>query len=186
VGGDITDEKFQELLIRWFEWGVFCPVTRLHGERPPFYPLEEEFRDGVRQFSSGQDNEVWSYGEENYQIMSDYLRLRERLRPYTRSLMKEAHEKGLPIMRTMFLEFPEDKTCWDQTNQYMYGSEILVAPIMEEGVRSRSVYLPTGTTWVEAYTGIEYIGGQTIMVDAPLEVIPIYTKKGFGIQIYCK
>ncbi|MFT4143209.1 MAG: glycoside hydrolase family 31 protein [Mobilitalea sp.] len=186
IGGDITDEKFQELLIRWFEWAVFCPVTRLHGERPPFHPLKEEFRNNVRQFSSGQDNEVWSYGEENYEIMSKYLFMRERLRPYTRRLMEEAHVKGHPLMRTMFFEFPEDKECWQQTDQYMFGSEILVAPVMEEGIRERNVYLPAGVTWVNACTGEELEGGQTIKVAAPLEVIPVFTKKGFEIELYTK
>jgi alpha-D-xyloside xylohydrolase len=184
LGGDITDEKFHELLIRWFEWGVFCPVTRLHGERPPFYPLKEEFRNGVRQFSSGQDNEVWSYGEENQKIMSNYLFMRERLRPYTRKLMEEAHEKGSPLMRTMFYEFPNDKICWELKDQYMFGSEILVAPVMEEGVRSREVYLPAGVNWINSCTGQEFEGGQTVSVAAPLEVIPVFTKKGFGINLY--
>ncbi|MDF2844561.1 MAG: glycoside hydrolase family 31 protein [Herbinix sp.] len=186
IGGDITDEKFQELLIRWFEWAVFCPVTRLHGERPPFHPLKEEFRNNVRQFSSGQDNEVWSYGEENYEIMSNYLFMRERLRPYTRKLMEEAHVKGHPLMRTMFFEFPEDAACWQQTDQYMFGSDILVAPVMEEGIRERNVYLPAGVTWVNACTGEEVQGGQTIKAAAPLEVIPLFTKKGFEIELYIK
>lgn len=184
LGGDITDEKFHELLIRWFEWAVFCPVMRLHGERPPFYPLEEEFRNGVRQFSAGQDNEVWSFGEKNQSIFTNYLFLRERLRPYVRALMEEAHEKGTPVMRTMFYEFPEDSACWELTDQYMFGSEILVAPIMEEGVRSRKVYLPVGSTWKNAYTGEALEGGQTVNVNAPLEVIPVFTKEEFEIAIY--
>jgi alpha-D-xyloside xylohydrolase len=96
LGGDITDEKFHELLIRWFEWAVFCPVMRLHGERPPFYPLEEEFRNGVRQFSAGQDNEVWSFGEKNQKIFTNYLTLRERLLPYVRALMEEATDISRP------------------------------------------------------------------------------------------
>jgi alpha-D-xyloside xylohydrolase len=184
LGGDIKDEKFHELLIRWFEWGVFCPVTRLHGERPPFYPLDEEFRNGVRQFSSGQDNEVWSYGDKNEKIFTDYLFLRERLRPYTAELMKQAHEKGSPVMRTMFYEFPKDQKCWELTDQYMFGSDILVAPVMEEGIRERSVYLPAGVIWVNAYSGEELQGGQTIVTAAPLEIIPIFLKKGFEIAIY--
>lgn len=186
LGGDIKDEKFHELLVRWFEWAVFCPVMRLHGERPPFYPLKEEFRNGTRQFSSGQDNEVWSFGEDNYQVLTEYIFMRERLRPYTRKLMEEAHEQGLPLMRTMFFEFPQDLACWNVTDQYMYGSELLVAPVMEEGVRERSVYLPEGITWVEAYTKKEYSGGQTIIVKAPLEVIPVFVKKGFDIELYKK
>ena len=70
LGGDISDPSFQELLVRWFEWGAFCPVFRMHGERSPWYEREQEFIDGVRQLTSGQDNEAWSFGEENYKILS--------------------------------------------------------------------------------------------------------------------
>ena len=184
LGGDVTDERFHELLVRWFEWAVFCPVMRLHGERPPFHPLKEEFRNGVRQFSAGQDNEVWSFGEENLKIFTEYLFLRERLRPYTRRLMEEAHGSGLPVMRTMFFEFPEDKHCWELTDQYMYGSEVLVAPVMEEGMRTRNVYLPAGCIWMNAYTKEVLEGGQTVMAEAPIEVIPVFVRKGFEIKIY--
>ncbi|BCN30161.1 glycoside hydrolase family 31 protein [Anaeromicropila herbilytica] len=184
LGGDIHDDNFKELLVRWFEWGVFCPVFRLHGERPPFYPLEEEFRDGTRMFSSGQDNEVWSFGEEIYEIFKKYLFLREKLRPYIRNLMKEAHENGAPVMRTMFYEFPEDDTCWKLTNQYMFGSELLVAPIMEEKVHEREVYLPKGIKWVESATRKVYEGGQTIKVDAPIDMIPIFIKEGSDVEVY--
>ena len=65
IGGDITDPAFKELLVRWFAWGAFCPVFRMHGERSPWYEREEEFIDGVRQLTSGQDNEVWSFGTED-------------------------------------------------------------------------------------------------------------------------
>ncbi len=184
LGGDITDSSFRELMVRWFEWAVFCPVMRLHGERPPFYPLKEEFRNGVRQFSSGQDNEVWSFGEDNLKIFSHYLHMRERLRPYVRSLMKEAHEKGLPVMRTMFFEFPEEPECWELTDQYMFGSEILVAPVMEEGIREREVYLPEGGLWVDAYSKKKYEGGQSVTVTAPLDIIPLFTREGFAIELY--
>ena len=87
LGGNIADKDFQELLLRWFAWGAFCPVFRMHGERSPWYEREQEFRNGVRQLTSGQDNEVWSFGEENYQILSKYLFIRERLRPYILSLI---------------------------------------------------------------------------------------------------
>ena len=184
LGGDITGAGFQELLVRWFEWAAFCPVMRLHGERPPFHPLKEEFRNGVRQFSSGQDNEVWSYGEDKLAIFSEYLFLRERLRPYTRRLMEEAHEKGAPLLRTMFYEFPEDSRCWELTDQYMFGPDILGAPVMEEGVRERSVYLPAGTVWINACTGEELEGGRYVTAAAPLERIPVFTRQGFDIQIY--
>lgn len=184
LGGDIHSDKFKELLVRWFEWGVFCPVFRLHGERPPFHPLEEEFRDGTRQFSSGQDNEVWSFGEEVYEILKKYLFMRERLRPYIRECMKEAHETGAPVMRTMFYEYPEDEACWKITDQYMFGADILVAPVMEENVRERMVYLPKGSRWVDTVTKKVYDGGQTVKIDAPIDIIPIFTKEGVDLKIY--
>ena len=85
IGGDITDPHFKELLVRWFAWGAFCPVFRMHGERSPWYEREQEYRDGVRQLTSGQPNEVWSFGEDNYEILTKYLFIRERLRPYIRA-----------------------------------------------------------------------------------------------------
>jgi alpha-D-xyloside xylohydrolase len=182
IGGDVKSEEFRELLIRWFEWATFCPVMRLHGERQPFYPLQEEFRNGVRQFSSGQDNEVWSFGEDNYEIMKHYMLLREQLRPYIRTLMKEAHELGSPVMRTMFYEFPQESISWDLTNQYMFGSDILVAPVMEFKQRSREVYLPKGVNWVELSTKKVYQGGQTITVEAPLGMIPVFLKDVESIE----
>jgi alpha-D-xyloside xylohydrolase len=115
--------------------------------------------------------------------MRKYLFMRERLRPYTRRLMQEAHEKGAPLMRTMFYEFPQDSPCWELKDQYMYGPDILVAPVMQEGVRERSVYLPEGETWINPYTGQEIAGGQNITVEAPLDVIPVFVRKGFDIGI---
>ena len=183
LGGDIHEKSFHELLVRWFQWGVFCPVLRLHGERPPFYPLEEEFFNGVRQISSGQDNEVWSYGEEVYEILKKYLLLRERLRPYIRNCMKEAHEVGSPVMRPLFYEFPEDKECWNITDQYLFGADLLIIPIMVEGVRSKKVYLPKGATWTNAISKKEYKGGQIITVEAPLDVIPVFIRDNAQVDL---
>jgi alpha-D-xyloside xylohydrolase len=154
---------------------------RLHGERQPFYQLEEEFRNGVRQFSSGQDNEVWSFGEENYEIMKSYMLLREQLRPYLRKIMMEAHEVGSPVMRTMFYEFPEESISWELTTQYMFGPDILVAPVMEFKQREREVYLPSGINWVELKSNKVYQGGQTILVAAPLSEIPIFIRETAAI-----
>ena len=119
VGGDGKDPAFRGLLVRWFEWGAFCPVFRLHGERLPYYEREVEYIDGVRTFSSGQDNEVWSFGEENYEIMKKFLFIRENLRDYVRNCMMEAHLHGTPVMRPLFYDFPEDKTCWGYEDEYV-------------------------------------------------------------------
>ncbi|MBE6023383.1 MAG: glycoside hydrolase family 31 protein [Cellulosilyticum sp.] len=184
LGGDIRDDKFKELLVRWFEWGAFCPVFRMHGERSPWYEREEEYIDGVRQLTSGQDNEVWSFGDDNYEILKKYLFIRERLRPYIREGMKVASETGTPMMRPMFYDFYEDQTCWEVEDQYLFGPDLIVAPIMEEGMTERKLYLPKGTNWVDAYTKKVYEGGQWIVVPAPLEIIPIMIRAGKSYAIY--
>jgi alpha-D-xyloside xylohydrolase len=175
-GGNPDDPKFRELLIRWFQWGAFCPVMRLHGDRSPGGEVLK--KDGSKALFTGGNNEVWSFGDEAYNILVKYMELRETLRDYTRQLMKEAHENGAPIMRTLFFEFQNDEKVWDINDEYLYGPDILVAPIIYEGATSREVYLPKGSDWTDAHTGKIYNGGQTIVVEAPIEVIPVFLRDG--------
>ena len=184
MGGDISDPAFRELLVRWFAWGCFLPVFRMHGERSPWYERELEYRNGVRQLTSGQDNEVWSFGEENTPILSRYLLIRERLRPYVRQIMREAHESGAPVMRPLFYDFPEDQEAWKVEDSYMFGPDLLVSPVMEAGVTERQVYLPAGATWKDAYTGKVYDGGQRVVVPAPIDIIPVLIRDGKDYPIY--
>ncbi|NLY11876.1 MAG: glycoside hydrolase family 31 protein [Firmicutes bacterium] len=176
LGGNPQNESFRKLLVRWFQYGTFCPVMRLHGDRSPATFLYK--KDGSPALFTGSDNEVWSYGEEVYDILVKYLHLREALRPYTRKLMKEAHEEGTPVMRTMFYEFPEDPISWDLKDQYMYGSDILVAPIVYEDATMRKVYLPAGVSWTSMHDGKVFEGGQWVNVEAPLEIIPVFLRNG--------
>lgn len=184
LGGNIKDPDFQELLVRWFAWGAFCPVFRMHGERSPWYEREQEFRNGVRQLTSGQDNEVWSFGEENYEILTKYLFIRERLRPYIRECMKTASETGAPVMRPLFFDFPEDKESWEIEDSYMFGPDLLVSPVMEAGATTRTIYLPKGASWTDAYTKKVYEGGQMVTVPAPIDIIPVMIKDGKEYPIY--
>ena len=85
--------------------------------------------------------------------MTAYIGVREKMRGYTRRLMEEAHENGSPVMRALFYEFPEDEKAWDVTDEYLYGPDLLVAPVCHEGARSRQVYLPQGAVWTLAATG---------------------------------
>lgn len=180
-GGNPEDSAFRECIIRWFQYGAFCPVFRLHGDREPHsVPLGTS---GGGLCNSGADNEVWSYGDEAYEILKKYLFIREAMKPYITRIMEEAHEKGTPIMRPLFYDFPKDQLCWDVTDQYMFGPDILVAPVLYEGVRSRKVYLPEGTQWKDANSGQFYNGGQSIDYDAPLDVIPVFLKDGANIDI---
>ncbi|MEO3755393.1 TIM-barrel domain-containing protein [Streptomyces sp. B6B3] len=176
-GGDVADPAFHELLVRWFQFGAFCPVMRMHGDRRPV----EEVRDatGTRRCHSGAANELWSYGDEVYEVLTRYLRLREAMRPYVRRLMAEAHHDGQPLMRAMFHEFPEDLTCWGLPgDQYMFGADLLVAPVVEAGADSRRVYLPRGASWTDLHTGKVYEGGQAVQAQAPLERIPVFARDG--------
>lgn len=173
-GGDVREDDFNELLIRWFQFGCYCPVMRMHGSRVPHKEIINKAGE-VREVT-GADNEIWSFGEEAYEIMKHYIEVRESMRDYTRSLMEESSKTGAPIIRTLFYEFPNDEKAWNITDEYMYGSKILVAPVCHKGEVKRNVYLPLGSNWVDTTTGQQYEGGVTILVDAPLEKIPVFNR----------
>jgi alpha-D-xyloside xylohydrolase len=182
-GGDPRTKEFRELLIRWFQYGVFCPITRLHGYRLPTGESSESEDTGTFDFDTCGPNEIWSYGEEAYPILKELLLLRERLRPYVMKQMKNAHDAGTPPMRPLFFDFPEDAKSWEVEDEFMFGPDILVAPVLSAGARSRSVYLPAGATWRDAYTGKVHESGSTIEREAPLEVIPLFLKNGADVPI---
>lgn len=184
LGGEIDKPDFRELLVRWFQWACFCPVFRMHGERSPYFEREHEYINNVRQFSSGQSNEVWSFGEEVYEILKKYLFVRENMRPYIRGIMRQAHEYGAPIIRPLFYDFAADKNAWQVEDAYLFGPDVLVAPVLEAGQTARDVYLPAGADWVNAVSGAAYSGGQTIRMDAPLDTIPVLIRKGSDVVIY--
>lgn len=180
-GANIGDPAFHELLIRWFQYGCFCPVMRMHGYR---WPLQPQYgTTGGATCVSGAPNEVWSFGPEVETILSKYLFLRERMKPYITGLMEQAHEKGTPVMRPLFYDFPEDQKAWEVEDQYLFGPDVLVKPVTEAGCRSVSVYLPAGADWTNAWTGRRYPGGQTVTVDAPLDQIPLFTKNEFVLNV---
>lgn len=180
IGGfmtdDVEDPAFKELLLRWFEFAVFSPILRMHGDRGPhdIPPLSDKEYGGGSLYT-GHSNELWSYGEEAFEIMKKQLELRFSLKPYIEGLMKEASECGAPLLRTMFYEFPEDLHCWELADQYMFGADYLVAPILEAGKFEREVYLPKGT-WKNINDDTEYEGGQTVLSKAPIDVIPVFKR----------
>ena len=171
--GDPASPYFRELIVRWFQYGTFCPLFRLHGFREP----SERFRD------TGGPNEVWSFGDRAYSIIRELLFLRERLRPYIMEQMRLAHEKGFPPMRPLFFDFPKDEGSWTVEDQFMFGPDLLVAPVLYEGARSREVYLPAGATWTDAWSGETLDGGQWITAEAPLERIPLYLRDGAKLPV---
>ena len=178
VGGFMADDwhdpDFVELLIRWFQFGAYTSVLRLHGNRGPYDipPLDDrEFGGGY--LFTGQPTELWQYGEEAEAIMRSALATRERLRPYISELYAQASEDGSPLLRALFYEFAKDAKAWETYDEFMFGPRYLVAPVLELGQREREVYLPAGT-WRDVRDGSEIQGPTTIVAKAPLESIPVY------------
>jgi alpha-D-xyloside xylohydrolase len=175
-GADIESQTFHELIIRWFQYAAFCPIFRLHGYR-------DVSGDAGAMLATGGPNEAWSFGDEAYEIIKEQLFLRERLRPYLMEQMRFAQETGIPPMRPLFFDFPADQGCSGVDDQFLLGPDLLVAPVLTEGTRQRSVYLPAGTTWTEAWGGQVFEGGQSIVVDAPLTRIPVYLRADAQVPI---
>ena len=165
-GGNIDSPVFRELIVRWFQYGAFCPLFRLHGYR----------EDGQGRYEA--PNEVWSFGPQVEKMITPLLFLRERLRPYIMEQMALAHSKGTPPMRPLFFDFAGDPVCAGIDDQFMLGPDLMVAPVLHEGERQRQVYLPFGTSWTNPWTGKTLAGGVEIMVDAPLERIPLFVRAG--------
>ena len=175
--GNVNDPWYNELLVRWFQFSTFSPVLRLHGYLGPYqqYPrLSENVHSGGYAHTA-QPHELWSHGEDVYEILKKYLFIRLELKEYLTKIMNEASENGSPLLRTMFYEFPGDECCWELDDQYMLGSRYLVAPVMYEGMRERDVYLPAGT-WKDYHTGELLQGGKRVNVPAPLDIIPVFER----------
>ncbi len=181
IGGfmtdDVNDPDFRQLLIRWYQFAVYSPVLRMHGDRGPYNIPPLDNRDwGGGYLHTGQPNELWSYGEDNYEIMKKYYNVRRDMLGYIKKLYEEAHVNGSPLIRTMFYEFPQDAKCWELTDQYMFGDKYLVAPILHLNEFAREVYLPAGQ-WKLTSTGEVFEGGCTVKVDAPIEYMPVFEKQ---------
>lgn len=151
-------DDYPELYVRWFQYGAFQPNFRTHGSRP--------------------ENEVWSYGKQAQPILEKYLRLRYQLMPYIYSLGHFSNQTGAPFMRGLFMDFGSDPKTADLGDEYMFGPALLVAPITEQGVTSRTVYLPAGTDWYNYWTNERLHGGQNITVQAPIETLPLFVRAG--------
>ena len=174
----LDDDQFQELLVRWFQFGAFCPIFRLHGERHPSLP---ENQCGF----SGGHNEVWLFNHSSQII--EIIKLRESLRDYVEYHLNISHQNGTPILRPMFYDFNYDAETYQAEDQYMFGSDYLVAPVYTYQATSRSVYLPKllepGATWQHFYTKQIYEGGRRYDIQTTLNDFPLFTKTK-SIDIY--
>lgn len=160
-------DDYPELFTRWFEYGTFLPIMRTHGSR--------------------KYNEVWSYGKQAEPVLEKYLTLRYELMPYVYSLGYNTYKTGAPFMRALFMDFPDDPNTATIGDEYMFGPAFLVAPVTEQGMTIRNVYLPAGADWYSFWTNQRYHGGELVKVDAPIDVIPLFVRAGsivpFGSEI---
>ena len=147
-----------ELFVRWFQFGAFCPVFRAHGH---------VWRDHV----------PWAHGPEVEDICRHFLDLRYRLMPYTYTLAWQAHRLGLPLMRPLVLNYPDDPCVWDLGCQYLWGDDLLVAPVTRAGATHWPVYLPAGA-WYDFWTHERYDGPRGIGASAPLDRLPLFVREG--------
>jgi len=151
-------DDYPELYARWFQYAAFLPIFRAHGSRV--------------------ENEVWSYGKQAEPVLVKYLKLRYELLPYVYSLARFTRETGAPYMRALFMDFPGDPGVADLRDEYMFGPAFLVAPVTEQGVTHRRVYLPAGADWYDYWTGVRVKGGQTIDAAAPIDTLPLFVRAG--------
>ena len=173
--GDIESDHFRELIVRWFQFGLFCPVMRLHGVRNK--QNDYKYRHPGIKEPSGGDNELWSFGERNFAILKELVKQRERLRPYIMESAENTSRTGEPIMRPMFFDFPDDEVCYTLKDQYMFGRDILFAPIYEQGATERRVYLPRGE-WVRTSDKALFAGGEWLTVRAEIGEYIAFARKG--------
>jgi alpha-D-xyloside xylohydrolase len=180
IGGffdaDPESDGFRELLVRWFQFAAFWPVLRMHGNRHPDF-----FNAGI--FSAGGPNEVWSFGEHGYAIMRGLLAFREKLRPYLHEVLDRTAYDGTPPVRPLWFDHGADPLAVSITDQFLLGDDLMVAPVLHHGARSRSVYLPDGHEWRDVWSGEVHAGGTWLEAAAPLEVVPAYVRVGGSLEI---
>lgn len=175
-GGDPETESFRELVIRWFQFGLFCPVMRLHGYRLPIQHGSAGVDTGVFDYNLSGDNEVWSFGEDAKTIIVQLIEIRETLREYIHKSMERATKTGTPIMRPVFYDYYEDREAWKCHDTYMFGSDIVVAPILYEGQLVRDIYLPKGQQWFDVLNNRTIEGGQQLQYNTMMERIPVFVR----------
>jgi len=164
IGGFAADCT-PELLVRWSQLGAFYPFCRNHSAMGTV------------------DQEPWAFGPEVERLVREALALRYRYLPYLYSLLEEAHRTGLPPMRAMLLEYPDDQIAVALDDQFLLGSDLLVAPVIRPGKPFRSVYLPRGR-WIDYWTGDDFRGPRALTVSTPLERIPLFVRAGAALPVW--
>ena len=164
VFGNPSDPAFRELFVRWFQFGTFNPILRVHGTRNP------------------DENELWSYGPEAQKILVSFDRLRYRLLPYTYSLAWMTTNSSYTPMRPLVMDFRSDVRAQNTADEFMYGPAFLVSPVTEPAATSRRVYLPE-SMWYDFWNGATVDGAREITAESPLEKLPLYIRAGSIIPL---
>jgi len=163
IGGFVSvksdDPAYRELFVRWFQYGAFCPIFRVHGTR------------------STDQNEIWSYGPEAQAILTKFDRLRYRLLPYIYSMAWMTTNQSYTPMRPLAMDFRDDVRALNIGDQYMYGPAFLVSPVTEPAATTRRLYLPHAQ-WYDFWTGSSIDGGNMVDAAAPLDHMPLYIRAG--------
>ncbi|OXU15159.1 TIM-barrel domain-containing protein [Sedimentisphaera salicampi] len=165
TGGYRYDEDQPDTMMRWLAFSCFTPIMEVG-------PSDDK---GLWDLKNGREiTAVWRL----------YATLHDHLADYTYESAKQTQEKGTPVIRPLFLTFPDQQDCWDDWQSYMYGPDILVSPIWKAGREvARNVYLPAGESWVDAWTGREYEGGKRVEVRCSVHQIPIFTRSGAAVEL---
>lgn len=156
--GGSSNPAYRELFTRWFQWGSFCPIFRIHGTDTP--------------------KELWRFGPEYQPILLRYDNLRYRLMPYTYSQAWQVTHHGSTLMRALVMDFPQDRQARELTDEFLFGPALLVCPVTKPGATTRPIYLPSGTRWYDFWTGQAWSGGRTITARAPIATLPLYVRAG--------
>lgn len=184
IGGFVPTKEFTaELYVRWFQFGAFCPLFRSHGRtwklRLPWgwntgdaSPIEVTNYNGA---ATPDASEL--HNPQVEPICRKFLELRYRLLPYLYSAVRESTMTGMPIMRGLWLHYPDDPIAVERSDEYLWGRDVLVAPVVEQGATSRTVYLPRGA-WYDFWTGERQEGGREIVRKVDLETMPLYVRAG--------
>lgn len=163
-------DEWRELQTRWYQFGAFSPLFRVHGQ----FPYREIYN-------------VAPESHPAYQSMLYYNKLRYRMMPYIYSLVGKTYHDDYTIMRGLIMDFGNDKSVRDIKDQYMFGPSLLINPVYQYGAKSRELYLPAGTNWYDLYSGKYITGGKSIKAEAPYQRMPVYVKEGsiipFGPEI---
>ena len=180
IGGfNPTAEYTPELHVRWFQFGAFNPLMRAHGRQWHLrLPWGWDGGDG-----GPVGDGAWKVNPEDLKrpdvevISRKYLELRYRLMPYLQTAVRETHERGLPIMRALWLHYPDDAAAVARGDVYLWGRDMLVAPVVEKGATSRRLYLPRGT-WIDYWTEKAESGGREVDRPVDLATMPLYVRAG--------